>query len=239
MTKNGYDRWNSIRVVDENPDYWVIINSPPPDVYYDASRTILFQMEPNMKSRPDIWGEWSNPRKEDFLKVIDHDNDYNNVEWHISTTFDFLKTQPIQKDVSLDKRVSTILSNKYKDEGQVKRIDFVKYIENDVDVDVFGSNQFEHKNYKGTLPYHQKENGLFPYRYTFNCENNSIDNYFSEKLVDAILSECLCFYWGCPNVGKWIDERAFIRLDMNDFDKSREIIQQSIKNDEWPRHGAR
>ena len=46
-----------------------------------------------------------------------------------------------------------------------------------ISIDVYGSDRFGYKNYKGKLPMYEKDEGLFPYKYTFNCENNSIKNY--------------------------------------------------------------
>ena len=44
---------------------------------------------------------------------------------------------------------------------------------------------------------------------------------------------CLCFYWGCPNLESYIDSRAFIRLNLDDFESSYRIIVDAIENDEW------
>lgn len=233
MSEDGNGKWGLIQLVTESPDYWVIINRPLGNDYFDPTKTIVFQMEPNMSSNSNLWQEWANPDEHDFLKVFNHQNGYNNIEWHLSKNYAQLSSETIVKDNSLSDRVSTILSDKYFDEGHIKRIDFVKYIENDIPMDVFGRNTFVYKNFKESLPYHQKDAGLFPYKYTFAAENNSIPNYFTEKITDAILSECLCFYWGCPNISSYIDSRAYIQLDLNDFESSKAIIQEAIANDEW------
>ena len=74
---------------------------------------------------------------------------------------------------------------------------------------------------------------LFPYQYTFNAENHSIPNYCTEKLIDAILSECLCFYWGPDNISELIDERAYVRLELKDFEHDYNMIKGAIENDLW------
>jgi hypothetical protein len=51
--------------------------------------------------------------------------------------------------------------------------------------------------------------------------------------VDAIVGECLCFYWGCSNIDTFIDPRCFIRLNLNNFSDSVEIIREAIQNNEW------
>ena len=65
-------------------------------------------------------------------------------------------------------------------------------------------------NYKGSLPYHQKDQSILPYKYSFNVENFEIKNYYTEKLIDGILGETLVFYHGCPNIKDLIDERAYV-----------------------------
>jgi len=36
------------------------------------------------------------------------------------------------------------------------------------------------------------------------------DNFFSEKLIDALLCECVPIYWGCPNIGEFMDTSGMI-----------------------------
>ena len=74
---------------------------------------------------------------------------------------------------------------------------------------------------------------MFPYKYVFNVENNSIKNYYTEKLVDGILAECLVFYSGCYNVKEYIDEKAFVYLQLDDFEKDYKIVQDAIQNNLW------
>lgn len=218
-----------IEFTDTNPNYWIIINAPPSGEYYIPERTIVFQMEPHMSSHPEQWGEWSSPDASKFFKVFAHGTDYNNIEWHLSTDYNTLMNLSIQKSHVL----STVLSDKYSDPGHIKRVDFVKFIENNIDIDVYGNNKFNYKRYCGALPYHNKDGALFKYKYHFNAENHSITNYFTEKIIDAIMAECLCFYWGCPNITRYIDPRAYIILDLNDIPKSMEIVKNAIENNEW------
>ncbi len=227
MTKGNY-RWNNIHVVWNNkPDYYIILNKPPENAKIIPERTIIFHMEPNMDKHPELWGKWSIPNKNMYLQVIDHTFGHNNIEWHISKTYQELMDENIVKT----KVFSTILSDKYYDPGHIKRIDFVHYLDdNDVQIDVYGTDK-DYKNFKHSLPYHTKDKGLLPYKYTFNVENNSIPNYFTEKLIDGILSECLVFYSGCENVKEYIDENAFVYLELKNFEQDLELIKKAIKED--------
>lgn len=227
MSPNNDGVWENIKLVDSNEYdncYTVIINSPrTPSFRFNPDKTILFRMEPNMHIDK-RWGEWSLPSVK-LLKVFAHETDFNNNEWHLSKTYTQLKTEKIVKNKSL----STVLSSKYFDYGHVKRVDFVKYIENDIDIDVYGSNEFKYKNYIKSLPNYQKDEAILPYKYTFNAENNEINNYYTEKIIDGILGECLTFYWGCPNIPNYIDERAYVMLDLENFEMSKQLIQLAIK----------
>ena len=235
MSKGNYT-WNNLRMVYEGPyDYIILINRTPDELSEnDIKKTILFRMEP--LSNP--FCVWNNiPDISNFFKVYYHENgDYNNIEWHLSKTWTELtnNTCCLEKDNSLSDCLSTVLSPKYFWPGHILRIDFVKFLENkDINIHVFGDNKFNYKNYKGSLPEYCKDNALIPYKYTFNAENHSDNNYFTEKITDAILSECLIFYWGCPNICDYIDELAYVRLDLNNFEESYNIIKKAIEEDWW------
>lgn len=235
----GNCKWNNIKLVTEEPaDFYCIINKPNEgdiSTLIDLSKTILFRMEPHMEKDPEQWSlEWTNPKPDNLLFCGRHDLHFNNIEWHLSKTYNELNAQNIDKDIQLNNILSTVLSNKYVDVGHQKRVDFIKFLETkDVNVDVFGGNRFNWKSYKGSLKSHEKDDALFPYKYTFNCENHSIKNYCTEKLYDGILAECLVFYSGCYNIRDIIDERAFVYLELSNFEKDYNTIIKAIQEDWW------
>lgn len=234
MSKGNYT-WNNIHIVWEEPaDYYVVINKPPNNIFLDTKKTILFHMEPHMDKNENIWGSYSKPDANSLFFCGTHALEYNNVEWHLSKNYTQLSNELIVKDDNKVKIISTVLSNKYYDIGQIKRIDFTKFLESKgLEVHVFGENKFEWKNYKGSLPYHNKDQAMFPYKYVFNTENNEIRNYFTEKLVDGILAECLVFYWGCPNIRELIDERAYVKLELQNFEQDFKTIMRAINENWW------
>ena len=213
-------------LVRDDPDIWIIINAPPANAFYIPKRTIVFQMEPNMTVEK--WGEWAHPDENVFRKVFTHATDYNNVEWHLSTSHTQLMTNTIDKT----KIMSVICSNKNIDQGQRLRLEFIELLStSEINVDIYGNNAYS--NMQITLPYGMKNDGMYPYKYHFAAENNYISNYFTEKIIDAILAECLCFYWGCPNISEYIDPNVFILVDLNRKEEGIEIIQKAIANNEW------
>lgn len=234
MSKGDYT-WNNIQIVCEEPyDYTVVINSAPQDAPIDPSKTIVFHMEPNIPSHEHIWGTWANPDETKFLYVGRHDKFYNNNEWHLSKTYSQLVSEPIVKNDELAHILSTVLSDKYQDPGHIKRIDFVKFLETKgLPVHVYGGNKFEWNYYKGSPPYHQKDEAMFPYKYTFNVENFSNKGLVTEKLFDGVLAETLTFYHGCLNIKEYIDERAFVWLELSNFETDYLIIKNAIESNLW------
>ena len=232
--------WKDIEITseDENIDYYVIINRPPPDAYYIPEKTIIFQMEPWIYNATKdwgvhTWGEWSIPDEKKFLYVGRHKNSLNNVQWQITIP-------PVIPEATyrLDKAF-TCLSEKNFDFGHKKRIEFLKKLEERKQgrtdlIDIYGRGNYHSlSHYKGPLKGDKKENHFIDYKYCFAVENNSEHNYATEKIWEPILCECLCFYWGCPNLKDYINSKAFVRLDLNDMDKSIKIIETAIKEDWW------
>jgi hypothetical protein len=247
MCKNNYS-WNNIEITweDNDIDYYVIINKPLNSEYFIPEKTIVFQMEPwvfnkNYNWGVKSWGIWAEPDENKFLKVIGRKtNDYNNILSQLELNYNQLINLKYDKKID---EISTICSSKYFDEGHIHRIDFLKFLENKINnnnndnnikLNIFGfDNSFNFKNYKGQLPFINKSNGILPFKYYFMVENNYEDNYITEKLWEPILCETLCFYYGCPNVTKYIDKDAFVLLDMYNFEKSYQIIIKAIEEDWW------
>ena len=222
--------WKNIEITheDDNIDYYVIINKPIGNSKYIPEKTILFQMEPWIDDLSKnwgvkTWGEWANPDEEKFLYVGNHKKSLNNVQWWVDN-----KTLTIP-ETRKDKIIS-ILSQKNFDEGHIKRIEFSK---NEL-IDVFGRVNYHNlDNYIGKLKNDKKDSELVNYKYCLSIENNSEHNYATEKLWDGIMAECLCFYWGCPNLEEYIDSKAFVRLPLEDMEKSLQIIKKAIEEDLW------
>jgi GR25 family glycosyltransferase involved in LPS biosynthesis len=241
MCENRY-RWKNLEItwVDTDIDYYIIINQPPKNEYYLPEKTIVFQMEPWVVN-PDhnwgvkTWGEWADPDPTLFLAVRGRKSDcHNNAFWQLELTLKDIET--LTYEPKLD-TVASICSSKYFDEGHIHRIDFLKFIESkgDIALDIFNQdNTHGFANYRGKVsPSIDKSKGIVPYKYYFMAENNYERNFITEKLWEPILCETLVFYYGCPNANQYIDERAYVQLDMYDFEKSYQIIKQAISEDWW------
>jgi hypothetical protein len=73
------------------------------------------------------------------------------------------------------------------------------------------------------------------YKYAVHVESVYQPNFFTEKLIEPIMCECLCFYYGCPNADEYLDDRCFIRININDPNETIKIITNAINNNEWER----
>ena len=98
---------------------------------------------------------------------------------------------------------SLIASAKRDSAGHKLRHDIVDWVRQTAQpVEVMG---------RGYTPFEEKSDGLAPYRYSIVIENVQERNYFSEKLIDAILCNTVPIYWGCPNLEDFMDTSAIIR----------------------------
>jgi hypothetical protein len=188
-------------------------------------------MEPSFSVWRNNFDKYVNPNTNIYYHNV------NALEWWISKSYNELLDYNIIKT----KNISSIISDNYDSYYHKKRVQFLKYLDKVDDVDIFGKLVFPEnesyniikslKNYKGQLDF--KDDGLFPYKYTFVCENARENNYFSEKLADGILSECLCFYCGCPNISEFINENAYIIIDVSKPEEAIRTIVDSIKSNQW------
>jgi len=83
---------------------------------------------------------------------------------------------------------------------------------------------------RGYSGFERKADGLAPYRYSVVIENVQEKNYFSEKLLDAVLCNTVPIYWGCPNLERFIDTAGIIQCQSED-DIKRAV--QSMSADDF------
>lgn len=170
--------------------------------------------------------------------------DPNMIEWHLSPSHtDFL----INK-VDLTKRhedtMSVCFSTKYSDPGHVKRIELVKQLDacSEFYVHVYGD---LHEGHDGWIPKHpmkklvahEKDQSLFPYKYTMHAENFVVNGYVTEKFWDAILSETLIFYSGDVATlrAMGIHDLAYVDITNMSCQNATNLIKLLIEHDEYER----
>ncbi|SHI64605.1 Glycosyltransferase family 10 (fucosyltransferase) C-term [Shimia gijangensis] len=121
-----------------------------------------------------------------------------------------------EADVTKSRMLSLIASSKRDLKGHVLRHSTVEWAaDNDIDMDVMG---------RGYRSFETKSDGLAPYRFSVVIENVQEPNYFTEKLLDAILCETVPIYWGCPNIGRFLNTDGMVICN------SAEDLQAAIRN---------
>lgn len=61
------------------------------------------------------------------------------------------------------------------------------------------------------------------FQFHLAIENSRQDNYFTEKLVDCLISKTIPIYYGCPNIGSYFDTSGWIVLEQGTPD---ELVQK-------------
>ena len=255
-TTAGYDEWDKFTMGDgrykglrlltpadsATRDYTLVLNMPPPQSpAFDPLRTLVFELEP--RGGRQTWGEWARPSPAKFMHVHSPDVYATPATWQLEWSLADFEQRAVVKDDAVAGVVSCVVSAKYADPGHVKRIDFLKYAQARAaatasDAVVF--HIYTQRNAHGfaevrpdPIGPNEKSRGFMPYQYYFMCENYAEHNYVTEKLWEPLLAEMLVFYWGAPNVADIVDPRAYIVLDMDNFDAAFDTIRDAIARNEW------
>ena len=222
-----------------NADYNYVMNGTNEHL---STNTIYTCLEPPNNSFFEYYYE--NSKKANVTYFGSHLYHPNFVGWHLSLSINEL-TKSLEKPFvkTHDKVLSVVVSDFYKDEGHRLRIDFIRELDNrskqgklPFELHIYGRcKKLGFHNYRRELPSAVKDDGLIPYKYHFNAENTSVKNYVTEKFTDAIMSECLLFYWGCPNIKEIYDPESFVTLTLqkNNYDKEIEMLSDVINNNEY------
>lgn len=83
-----------------------------------------------------------------------------------------------------------------------------------MNVDIFGDLE----------PLHNKFFSVESYRFSIVVENGYYSSYFSEKLIDCLLTGTIPIYWGCPTIDNFFNKNGILTFT------STEELQLIIKN---------
>ena len=92
------------------------------------------------------------------------------------------------------------------------------------ELDIFGH---------GVNPMNDKAEALDAYMFHIAVENHVYDHHLTEKLPDAILGYTLPFYHGAPNAADYFPKESFIPIDINDYQRARDIIKSHLTVNEY------
>jgi hypothetical protein len=91
---------------------------------------------------------------------------------------------------------------------------------------------------RGFAGFGDKLDVLKPYKYHVALENFTVPNYWTEKMLDPMLSGCHPFYYGCPNVSDYFPQEAFTRIDIHQPEKAADLIEEAIASNLWRKSQA-
>jgi hypothetical protein len=256
----GDNKWNDLQFIDprtnKEADYYIVINHPylpgkagseydPIVDYYEPSKTIAFQIEP-LVVRNKGWNDYykMDEEKMGIFRAFSIENYRPYGWWEVNINYQDLKDFHSLKPYAL----SCVSTGKDYYPGHKNRLRMIQYLSKRDDFDLYGRARpnkddkwggtdiiLNCPNYQGEFPMRAKEGGIANYRYHFCCENSMERNYFTEKIMDALLCEALPLYWGCPNISDFIPKDSFVWLPVDtDFNKACDILESTIRNDEWP-----
>lgn len=138
-------------------------------------------------------------------------------------TWDQMATTPPPQKTKL---ISTVCSYRTNNITlHTTRVNFTTQLKEDIpDMDVFGH---------GVNPMNDKAEALDPYKYHIAVENHVYDHHLTEKLPDAFLGYTLPFFHGAPNTADYFPKESFIPININEYEKSKDIIRSHIANNEY------
>lgn len=223
----GETSWKGLQfVTGKDYDRLVIFTRPHPKMEaYDPGKAVTFLTEP--PASPNIRDHGTSVISDMYLPLPFYTADVKGAVLNGGNG----------KAIVKEKLLSVVTSDLNFMEGHFYRLRLVDMLDKLVEegLDVWGKgygNTFFDKIgcYRGGIE--DKFDALWGYRYHFACENSFVRGYFTEKIVDPIVAETLCFYDGCLNLEEFIDERAFIRIDVKDpHGAVRKIIDAIGRND--------
>lgn len=119
------------------------------------------------------------------------------------------------------KNLSIITSSKSKTHGHRMRHEIINSHRNIFD-GLFG---------RGYNRINNKIEGLREYRFSLVVENDNSDDFFSEKLIDCLVTGTIPIYYGTKNIGKYFDVNGFLLINnVNDFGKITSLLNEDYYN---------
>ena len=205
----------------------------------DKSKVVQYQYEPPATCK--TWGEFNDKEQMDKLvkKFFCIDRDGTIPQPYYDVKSQAFRGRPKEQGIRNNK-LCYITSLYNTQTGHLVRNEFLEYLQTDeFPYHLFGG--VEHTMIQKTIdmysayvgPVDNKHLVLDRYKYSLAIENTNEKGWWSEKLHDNIISECLTFYHGCPDLEKYLPPECVIRLPLPDFRKSVEIIEKAIDNNEY------
>lgn len=128
------------------------------------------------------------------------------------------------------KKISLISSGKQMSDGHRYRSEIVNTLHDKHNFDLWGY---------AYRPFENKTEPLKDYQFSIAIMNSSLDNYFTEILLDCFRLRTVPIFWGCPNIGEYfdtngmeifntIDELDYILNNLKPYDHYEPFFEKNI-----------
>ena len=138
-------------------------------------------------------------------------------------------SSPIQKKTRV---MSIIVSQKIYAPGHKYRHSLVqRIIQERLPVYIYGRGT-RFYNYEFNMGEFQNLEPFETYMYSICIENYKTPHYFSEKIIDPVICECMPVYWGCEHMGEYLDSDCFHVITGNvdqDIETIKNILRDPMK----------
>lgn len=148
-------------------------------------------------------GEYPHPRVEFDALGLNWHVGYDRATGRYAYGYAELNAMPPPRDQQ--DRVSVICSDRAKTQGQRDRLKLLEVLKAELGDRVvhFG---------RGFRPIDDKLDAIKPFRYHLVLENSVSDDYWTEKLSDALLGWSYPLVVGCPNLARYLPSESFVPL---------------------------
>lgn len=120
-------------------------------------------------------------------------------------------------------QVSFITSNKDWAPGHKVRLSIWEGLEDAEDLN--GFDILKHMS----PPKVKSKNFLFENaKYSITAENEKLNNWITEKVIDCFATKTIPIYWGCPNIGEYFNKDGIISFDT--LEELKEILDNLDEN---------
>ena len=209
QTSGNFDFWIVLEQFDETTKLNVkagnvfLVTMEEKDVVPSFSKEYLSQFDQVITSRDDVIHENT---------ILSH----YFTKWHVGKSYDELLAE-VDNVRTKTKELSAIISSRVQYGTHQRRYAFINKLKGHF------KNRLDWYS-KNENPLDDKWDGLHQYKYSIAVENGSHERYFTEKLVDVILSDTIPIYWGAPDVSKYFNEEIIQSIPLNDFEKSIDAV---------------
>jgi hypothetical protein len=133
------------------------------------------------------------------------------------------------------KSICSIISSEASQYRINKRREFVEYLTSQqIPID-FGGSYKNNIGFKVQGQYYEQPILEFQKQYRIVCafENCCIDDYITEKIINALRANTIPLYLGSDKIGSYINENRIIKVDTNNFSGCLEEIHKLLTDDAY------